>query len=265
MIYGFPPAPDRVSPMSGSDSASILSRLWSWLASFRPRLQTRDVTSSLGTLKSTFETEKFVADFLKLLIGGIITTVSLFGYSYAHLLLSSYGASLNDLGFGAFDYLFRGFFFVSHPRYFICFALITITLCLLVAFCWTVHSLLAAPILGLSLLGLVWLSLSEGRQLADRQITMLSQGIVGRPIQCKLTDTSAASPQRDQLALMLDTLGAQNRLRLIAQGREFHYLAVVLNEEMRDDAARLPPQALLIPRSQILFCRLFGDPLRRSA
>lgn len=222
------------------------------------------MSGRLTALKAAFESEKFIADFLKLLIGGILAAVSLLGYSYAHLLYSTYGVSLNDLGFGSFDYLFRGVFIISDPSLLFKYAAIIIGLCLVAALFWAAHSLLAAPFLGLSLLALVGLSLAEGRRLANQQITLISQGAIGRPIQCKLTDTAAGSPHGSQLASMLDSLGPQTRLRLIATGREFVYLAVALPEERRDDATRLPPQTLVIPRSKILFCRLFGDQLRRS-
>jgi hypothetical protein len=219
-------------------------------------------TAHLAALKAVFEAEKFVGDFLKLLIGGVITTVTLFGYAYAHHLYRSYGVSLNDLGFGAFDYLFRGFFFIQNLWLFFWFSLIIVLLCAVVAACWTYHSLMAAPILGVALLLLVYLSLSQGFQLANDQIAGISRGEIGRPIQCELTETPVPSESRTALSGMLDTLSSQNRLRLIARDRENVYLAVVLPEERRNAANLFPPQTLIVPRSALLFCRMFGTAHR---
>lgn len=184
--------------------------------------------------EALFRSEDFYIEGFKLTVGGVLGAIAMLGYSYSHGFFGVVGVRPSDLGFGFFDYIFRGLFFLISPA--------TFAIFVFVVFCFVVLALvgyrlktLFAEIFSLcfAITFLVVCAISGGQFLAASHLRELASG-GGRIAVCVMWPPKNASENQVLFASAVEDLSGKGQLRFIARNEEQTFLAVV-NKDAIDE------------------------------
>lgn len=193
-------------------------------------------------------------DFVKFLISGLGFGVVLLGYSYSHTFFRSFGVSLYQLKMSTIDITYRGIALIEIPSVFGIFTGVILGSALLLALRSHLKPWLGMGVVALGVLLLTSGTLSLGRYWGEAHAQQIWAGPQGKRVLCRLKD-DGKDPRWTSISKKIETLSAQERLKLIYRDKDTIYLAPQLIEIPE---GRIVGESYVFETSDILYCRVIG-------
>jgi hypothetical protein len=238
-----------------------------------------DRASLIGRLLRSDET---MLEAARIFAGGVLACIAMLGYAYVHAFHATFGLSVSALGYGVFDYLFRGLFFLISPLSALVLFGIMAVFTLLVLAARRVRLVLGEVLLLTAAFAfLVSASIGTGRHMAGAEIRDMLAG-QGRALLCGMAEPAEGDAEEAAFFRLVETWSDAGRLMFVARDESFIHAAVRPETGAETDRsgaggdgdAQIPEsiRSYAIPLDRTLYCgvhaflpRAFGgvEPGRR--